>query len=222
MAFEKIFNWKDSEQPDPDNFNYAAGFLLAGGMSTRMGRNKALLVFEGETLAERALGKLRDICPEVAIAGGAPELSRFGRLIPDAWPGCGPLAGIVTALEQSACEWNLFLPVDMPFIPGEALRMMLQMGCGGEGLVVVPQVAERIHPLCGAYSKRVLPVLHAQLKAGRLKMKQAIEATKSFSYMQWDHKPEWFLNVNTPQEFSALSRPLGWSERIRRALSKLR
>jgi molybdopterin-guanine dinucleotide biosynthesis protein A len=219
--WEKIYDWKASDQPDPDSFQYAAGFLLAGGASTRMGQNKALLVFEGETLAERALRKLREICPEVAIAGGSPELDRFGRLIPDAFPGCGPLGGIVTALQQSASDWNLFLPVDMPFIPGEALRMMLQMGSCGEGLVAVPQVAGRIHPLCGAYSRRTLPVLQAQLKAGRLKMKQAIEATGSFCYMQWDHKPEWFLNVNTPQEFAALSRPVSWIEKIRRAVGKL-
>ena len=222
MAFEKIFDWKSSDQPDPEAFQYAAGFLLAGGKSTRMGRDKALLTYEGETLAERALRKLRAVCPEVAISGGSPELSRFGRVIPDAWPGSGPLGGIVTALEQSAHEWNLFLPVDMPFLPEEALRTMLLMGSGGGGLVTVPQVENRIHPLCGVYSKLTLPVLRAELEAGRLKMMHAIEATRSFCYMKWDHKPEWFLNVNTPKDLDVLNRPVSWSKRVRRILSKLK
>jgi molybdopterin-guanine dinucleotide biosynthesis protein A len=222
VAWEKIFDWKKSDQPDPEDFQYAAGFLLAGGKSTRMGRDKALLEYEGETLAERALRTLREVCPEVAIAGGAQELSRFGCIIPDAWPGCGPLGGVVTALQQSAHEWNLFLPVDMPFLPDEALRMMLLMGSGGGGLVTVPQVEDRIYPLCGAFSKLALPVLREELEAGRLKMKDAIEATQSFCYMRWDHKAEWFSNVNTPEEFDALNRSVSWSESIRRVLSKLK
>jgi molybdenum cofactor guanylyltransferase len=222
VAWEKIFDWKSSVQPDPEVFQFAAGFLLAGGKSTRMGQDKALLQYEGETLAERGLRKLREICPEVAIAGGSPELSRFGRVIPDASPGCGPLGGIVTALEQSAYEWNVFLPVDMPLLPEEALRMMLQMGSGGEGLVTVPQVGDRIHTLCGAYSRLALPALRAEMNAGRLKMKQAIEGTGSFCYMNWDHKAEWFLNINTPEDFDALPRRAGWAEQVRRVLSKLK
>ncbi len=93
------------------------GFVLAGGRSTRMGRDKALLELEGETLVARGLRTLGEVCAEVAIAGGAEELRRFGRVIPDGLPGCGPLGGIVAALEQTLFEWNLFLAVDVPFVP---------------------------------------------------------------------------------------------------------
>jgi molybdopterin-guanine dinucleotide biosynthesis protein A len=102
-----------------------AGYVLAGGRSTRMGRDKALLILDGETLVQRALRTLAEVCDEVAIAGGAPHLAQFGRLIPDPIPDSGPLAGIVAALEQSTHEWNLFLAVDVPFVPREAWLQIL-------------------------------------------------------------------------------------------------
>jgi molybdopterin-guanine dinucleotide biosynthesis protein A len=175
-----------------------AGFVLAGGKSSRMGQDKALLMFDGETLVERGLRKLGEICGDVAIAGGAAELSRFARLIPDAWPGCGPLGGIVAALEQSAYEWNLFLPVDMPFVPVEALRSLP----GGWASIYVPRVAGVVHPLCGAYSRAALPVLRAELEAARCRMTDAIEATLSFGYVE-NFDPAWLANVNTPEDLAA-------------------
>jgi len=202
MVREKILDWKALNQPDPNVFQYAAGFLLAGGRSLRMGRDKALLELEGETLLERGLRKLREVCPEVAIAGGSAELNRFGRVVPDALPGCGPLGGIVTALEQSSHEWNLFLAVDMPSVPVEALRTLL-FSAGGRSLVAVAQVEGKVHPLCGVYARSALPVLRAELEAGRYKVKDAIRATGQFSHVQF-HDARWFRNLNTPEEFAGV------------------
>ena len=164
-----------------------------------MGRDKALLGLDGETLAERGLRKLREFCSEVAIAGGAAELSRFARVIPDARPGCGPLGGIVAALEQSSHEWNVFLAVDMPFVPVAKLRVL----AGGWASLYVPRVAGVVHPLCGAYSRKALPVLRAELEAGRYRMTDAIVATGSVGYVE-NFDPAWLANVNTPEEFAAV------------------
>ena len=103
----------------------AAGFLLCGGQSSRMGTDKALLLLDGEPLVQRGLRTLDEVCREVAIAGGAQELSRFGRVIPDEVRGCGPLGGVVSALEQSLSEWNVFMSVDSPFVPASALFRLL-------------------------------------------------------------------------------------------------
>jgi len=179
----------------------AEGFLLAGGQSSRMGRDKALLTLDGETLAARGLRKLRCVCAEVAIAGGAGELSRFGRVIADQRQGCGPLAGIVSALEQSEFEWNLFLAVDMAFVPVEALRALLA-GVTPPQAVVVATVEGQVHPLCGIYSRRALPALRGELEAGRLKVKDAILATGAVGYAQF-REERWFRNLNTPEDFCA-------------------
>jgi len=163
-------------------------------------RDKALLELGGETLVERGLLKLREVCPEVAIAGGAPELGPFGRVIADTRPGCGPLAGIVAALEQSEFEWNLFLAVDMAFVPARALHALLS-AVGGPELVVVAQAEGQVHPLCGVYSRGALGALRTELEAGRLKVKDAIAATGAYSYLPFDEE-KWFRNLNTPEDFS--------------------
>ena len=178
-----------------------AGFLLAGGKSSRMGRDKALLQLGGRTLVESGLEKLNAVCAEVAIAGGAADLRRYGRLIEDTQAECGPLAGIVAALEQSEFEWNLFLPVDAPFVPVDVLKSLL-LAAGGDEIGVMAEADDHLQPLIAVYSRRALPVLRQQLAAGRWKVTQAVAAAGSVLRVHFD-RPEWFRNVNTPQEFVA-------------------
>ncbi|GGA65945.1 molybdenum cofactor guanylyltransferase [Edaphobacter acidisoli] len=179
----------------------AAGFVLAGGRSTRMGQDKAILQLGGLTLVERCLGKLRTVCDEVAIAGGKPELERYGRVIPDEAPGCGPLGGIVAALEQSAHEWNLFLPVDAPFVPDKCLRELLQVAAVGDWAAVIARADGRLQPLCGVYSRTMLPALRRELAEGRWKVAPALELAGRVHVMDFANV-KWFANLNTPAEFA--------------------
>lgn len=166
-----------------------------------MGRDKALLVMEGETLVERAIRKLREVCAEVAIAGGSEALTRFGRVVPDAEMGCGPLGGMVAALAESRCEWNVFLPVDVPFVPVSCLRELVSAAAESE-LGAMARVEGQVQPLCGVYSKAMLPVLRQELAEGRWKVAQAIAAAGPVGMVDFEDV-EWFRNVNTPEEFVA-------------------
>lgn len=179
----------------------AAGFVLAGGRSTRMGQDKALLQLGGVTLVERCLGKLRAVCDEVAITGGQPGLERYGRVIPDEAPGCGPLGGIVAALEQSAHEWNLFLPVDAPFVPEECLEALLQAAGQGGSVAAIARADGRLQPLCGVYSRTMLPVLRRELAEGRWKVAPALELAGRVHVSDFANT-QWFANLNTPAEFA--------------------
>jgi molybdopterin-guanine dinucleotide biosynthesis protein A len=183
----------------------AAGFVLAGGRSSRMGTDKALLRMEGETLAERAVRKLHAVCAEVAIAGGSAELARFAPVIMDGEPGRGPLAGIIAALAQSRFEWNLFLAVDVPFIPVEALRQLLAQ-TNDEVVSVMAEVDGQKHPLCAAYARRALPTLRHELARGNGKVTTAIAAAGPVHYVAFEQEG-WFRNLNTPEEFAAAGPP---------------
>jgi molybdenum cofactor guanylyltransferase len=183
------------------NIVHAAGFVLAGGRSSRMGQEKALLMLGGEPLVKRGIRKLNEICAEVAIAGGTEELMRFGRVIPDKSPGCGPLGGIVSALEQSSFEWNLFLPVDAPFLPVSALKALLAMAGGSANVCVMARVEGLMQPLCAVYSRRALGALQEELAAGRWKVTSAIEAAGPVEFMDFENA-RWFANLNTPEEFA--------------------
>ena len=97
------------------------GYVLAGGRSSRMGRDKALLELAGKPLIEHAVTKLRRVCAEVHILAGAEGehagLARYAPLVHDLHPGCGPISGIEAALTHTTHDWNLILAVDVPFLP---------------------------------------------------------------------------------------------------------
>jgi len=94
-----------------------SGYVLAGGKSSRMGQDKALLELAGKPLVLRAVEKLRLVCCEVSILGNREELEAYAPLVRDLHEGCGPLGGIEAALAHSTKAWNLFMAVDMPFLP---------------------------------------------------------------------------------------------------------
>jgi molybdopterin-guanine dinucleotide biosynthesis protein A len=175
-----------------------------------MGQDKALLMLGGEPLVKRAMRKLGEICADVAIAGGADELRSFGRVISDKCLGCGPLGGIVSSLEQSSYEWNLFLSVDAPFVPVSAFKTMLAMTSGFEGVCVMPQAAGVKQPLCAVYSRRAVAVLQQELADGRWKVTQAIASAGEVKIVEFEDAG-WFANLNTPEEFAAAERNLNMS-----------
>jgi molybdenum cofactor guanylyltransferase len=183
------------------------GYLLAGGKSLRMGRDKALLALGGEPLVSRGLRKLGVVCAEVAIAGGTEELARFGRVILDKRVGCGPLGGIISALKESSFAWNLFLPVDAPFLPVPALRELLAEVEGFAGVCVMARTQGLVQPLCGVYSRTALEVLEQELAAGRWKVTKAIEAAGPVKFVDFEDVG-WFANLNTPEEFAEAEKHL--------------
>jgi molybdenum cofactor guanylyltransferase len=183
----------------------ATGFLLCGGRSSRMGTDKALLLLNGEPLVQRGLRTLREVCTEVAIAGAAQDLRRFGRVIPDEVADCGPLGGIVSAMVQSSSEWNLFLSVDSPFVPVAALIRLLSMAGDSASIGVMARTAGVLQPLCAVYSRKALPILREELAAGRWKVTQAIATAGQYKIVDFEEE-SWFRNLNTPEEFAEAER----------------
>ncbi len=99
-----------------------SAYILAGGKSSRMGADKALLHLAGKPLIAHAVAKLRSITPHVHILSSNPTLAAFAPLVPDLHPNTGPIGGIEAALTHSSFDWNLIYPVDVPFIPTEFLH----------------------------------------------------------------------------------------------------
>ena len=98
------------------------GFVLAGGKSSRMGRDKALLPFRGRPMVEIAVEKLRAFCSAVSVVGNRDDLSTFAPIVHEARVDCGPVAGIEAGLRACAQPWALFIPIDVPLVPGRLLQ----------------------------------------------------------------------------------------------------
>ncbi len=146
------------------------GAVLAGGRSTRLGRDKALLTLDGEPLLARAVRLLREVCDTVLVIG-PPERAAVVPGVPvhpDERPGCGPLGGIATALRAMSGDRLLAVATDMPFLRPALLRYLLSASIGYD--VTVPKVEGRTHQLCAVYSRACLPLIDAQLARGDYKI----------------------------------------------------
>ena len=182
----------------------AAGFVLAGGKSSRMGRDKALLMLNGEPLIAHALRSLGAVCAEVAIAGATSDLAPYGRVIRDLTPGSGPLSGVVSALNQTMYDWNLFLAVDVPAVPATVWQQILAVAATGASPTVMASSGGFVHPLCAAFHRSTLQHLSREHEAGRYKLKLAAAAAGPVTYVTF-LQHDWFRNINTPEEFAEIS-----------------
>ena len=178
----------------------SAGFVLVGGDSSRMGRDKALLPLKSGLLIDEVAGKVADACGTVALIGEPERYRHLGiDCLADLRPRMGPLAGIETALESGRGELNLIVACDMPGLDTDWLRRLLRKARESQALCVAS--AERggiVHPLCAVYRANCLPLVRKALNAGQLRvldvLRQLGVATLEISAMS---------NINTPQQWAA-------------------
>jgi molybdenum cofactor guanylyltransferase len=201
----------------------ASGFVLAGGQSSRMGRDKALLPFAGRLLIAQALSILREAGVSAAIAGAQPSarasLKSFATVVDDAEPGLGPLAGICTALASTSARRAVFLAVDQPIMPPSLLVYLLHHACIAGHAITVPSIAGFAQTLPAVIDRVALPALRCALKAGdggcfaayqsaAASLGQPIVAVAVELLVQSGQVAHpfclpplrWFLNLNTPAD----------------------
>jgi molybdopterin-guanine dinucleotide biosynthesis protein A len=202
-----------------ENGHDAAGFVLAGGQSSRMGEDKALIRLANEPLVARALGILREAGLDASIAGARSSLDAFAPVVQDSHPDRGPLAGICAALASTSARYAVFLPVDLPLLPASLVRFLLHHARVVGGAVTVPSVSGFAQTFPAVVDRSTLPALETALKEGHggcfSAFKDAAAQTGGrFSVPavemlvqsgQVNHPKDlpavfWFKNVNTPED----------------------
>ncbi|MFN7925522.1 MAG: molybdenum cofactor guanylyltransferase [Bryobacteraceae bacterium] len=177
-----------------------AGFVLAGGRSSRMGRDKALLDAGGRTLLERVAAAVREAAGSVTVIAPPERYRHLGLpIIADARPGEGPLAGIEAALDASEAEWNLIVACDMPNLEPEVLGRLLEFACASAADCVAGLSERGPEPLLAAYHRRALPAVRAALDAGERRVTSALDALQVVYFEIDNHAIT--ANVNTPAEW---------------------
>ncbi len=196
----------------------AVGFVLAGGRSSRMGTDKALVQLGGQPLVVHALEILRAASLTASLAGGSVALAEFAPLIQDSQPGLGPLAGICTALASTSARLAVFLPIDLPLLPASLISHLLANACNTGSPVTVPSVNGFAQTFPVILDRKLLPELESELQAGRLGCYAALQTAASNLGSQISVVPveqlvqcsqmvhpqslpatRWFLNVNSPE-----------------------
>ncbi len=178
------------------------GFVLVGGRSSRMGRDKALLPYRGRALVESVASTVADAAG-AAVLVGTPEIyGGYGySAIPDLYPGEGPLGGILTALAHSRSDWNLVVACDMPGLNGDVLRRLfasVEDAVPGAVLPVGP--SGRAEPLCALYHISARVALERAFERGIRKVVDALETVPIHRIAVPDAAV--FDNVNTPEDWA--------------------
>ena len=224
----------------------AVGFILAGGESIRMGRDKAQLAFRGRPLIEHALDLLAQAGLPAAIAGAPPSAPRsletFAPVVEDASPGLGPLSGICAALAATGARYAVFLPIDLPLLPPSLLVFLLRYARITGAAVAIASVSGFAQTFPAVIDRTALSALQSELNAGRHGCFAAFQAASraldqplcsvavellAQCGQAWDLQGRppvhWFLNLNTPADLAraeALERQLEAVPQLHRIVQK--
>jgi molybdenum cofactor guanylyltransferase len=214
--------------------NEITGFILAGGQSRRMGRDKASLPWRDGTFLDHAIARMNQVTAEVFVSGAINEAK--APTLPDSIPGRGPLGGLHAALAHSKTNWILVMAVDMPLVTPDLLQFIAER-CDKASLAVVPSLnpsdtshpsdaSSVLQPLCAAYHRRLRPAVEQALVGDDLSIHRLLERvstgmmsaeTKALRVIEEKEllaagfPAQMLLNVNTPEDLKrarALARTL--------------
>ncbi|MBT2687348.1 molybdenum cofactor guanylyltransferase [Bacillus sp. ISL-47] len=184
------------------------GIILAGGHSSRMGENKALLKIGGKTVIERIANQLASISSDMIVVANNHEEYQFLGLpmVSDQWNEKGPLAGIHAGLTASGTQKNLIVACDMPFISAELGKILLKELESQQA--AVPEIESRLHPLFAAYRKETKEAAEQALRDNRLRIREflhkinaSIMKDKELKRMGFLSEEAHFFNMNSPDEY---------------------
>ena len=200
------------------------GFVLAGGKSSRMGRDKALLEFHGRPLIEIAVEKLKGLCAEVSIAGNRDDLRLFAPVVHETRLNTGPAAGVEAGLRSARHPWVLFIPVDVPMVPVELLQLWVREALRVKMSVSYLGILGKQPPFCLLQRERQA-AFSRLLDEGERRLEVLLNRTaEADGYASWmyderdlyghpDYRgpdeatlARWFANVNTPEDFAEAER----------------
>ncbi|WP_338471094.1 molybdenum cofactor guanylyltransferase [Niallia sp. XMNu-256] len=184
------------------------GIILAGGKSSRMGTNKALLTIEGKTVIERIVESLEQMVDHIIIVTNHFSDYEFLQLpmVEDKQKDMGPLAGIEAGLSASNTEKNLIVACDMPFISIDLGKYLLTLLDHYQA--AVPEIDGQLHPLFAAYRKQIVPRVAQSLSEKQLRIRQLLHTihvkiviNEELTAQGISTEHIYFFNMNHPNEY---------------------
>ncbi len=181
------------------------GAILAGGKSSRMGRDKALLDLDGAPFIEHITNTLKTVFERVIIISDHAKQYEFLKLpiYKDRYKDCGPLAGIQTALTEADSNAVFISSCDIPFLSPTFIHYVIARERHNDVTLVLG--GNSLEPLCGLYKKSCLPVIEKQLQQGRYSVRACLKKlhTRILSQpldTQHNHVHP-LMNINIPRDY---------------------
>ncbi|HBQ93848.1 MAG: molybdenum cofactor guanylyltransferase [Firmicutes bacterium] len=175
------------------------GLILAGGRSSRMGKDKSRMVLQdGITLIERAEKVLKRVVNGSLWISRSWDYHSAGPYdLCDDEPYSGPLSGIERAMRVSQADYLAVMAVDLPSLPLDFYSWLLSE-LPPQVDALLPRSNEHSQPLAGFWALALLPDLHRYRREGGRKVDQFLASHR----VKWIHVPnDWLTNINTPDDW---------------------
>lgn len=179
----------------------AAAIILAGGKSSRMGRDKSLLPANNLPLIGKIVSQLEDYFQEIIIGANDIEKYRFLHLpvIPDLVEGRGPLMGIYSTLLSSKHEINFVVACDIPDLNMKYVKELIRQAKDHQ--IVIPTWSDgNFEPLFAVYRKSVLDNVKKMLDMGQRQIRLLFELV-DVKYLPLPDEGKWYRNLNTMEDY---------------------
>ena len=182
-----------------------SGYILMGGRSRRLGRDKATIAVDGMPLWRRTSWIARgEVGSRPALIADHlnPESHQGFELLRDAKPGKGPLGGLVAALRHCSTEWALVLAVDLPLLEPLDVRRLLSTRRANFDVITL-SVDGRMEPLAALYRKASLPLWENRLAQNELSLHEGIEELR-WKVVRLPRKSRALFNLNVPEDWEKM------------------
>jgi len=173
--------------------------IFAGGKSSRMGEDKALLPFaDYPTLTEFQQDKLSALFDKVYLSAKENKFDFDCMVIEDNYTENSPLVGLISVFETLKAEEIFILSVDAPFVNKETIEKILKHN-ESKFDVIVAQSPSGVQPLCGLYKRSLLPLAYTQLEKGNHRLSDLLRLANTL-FVEFDEDGP-FTNLNHPGEY---------------------
>jgi molybdopterin-guanine dinucleotide biosynthesis protein A len=183
------------------------GIILAGGRSSRMGRDKSQLPWEKTDLLNTIIEKVGVACDDIVVVSNQPRdlVRKDVRVVADIFSGTGPMVGIHAGLTYARCPYAFVTACDMPYIVPQAIQFLHNEALAGWD-IVVPTNGSHYEPMACCYGKTCLPVIETVLNQGSRCILDIfplvrLKTIPEEQFIQFDADLKMFMNINTMEEY---------------------
>lgn len=180
-----------------------SAIILAGGKSSRLGRDKCDVIFEGQTFLNRQIRKVENLgISDIYISGYQGNVCDK-KIIEDNYH-LGPMSGIYTCIDKIKNEKALVLSVDVPLVPENELARLIEFAETRDELITVLSHNDKIEPLIAVYDRRVMPTVTKIIQeAGNYSMKNLMN-TVGYARYESEENDKYFININYEKDLQEL------------------
>lgn len=195
--------------------------ILAGGVSRRMGQDKAFIRIEGVRLLDYVYGKCQELFKEVIIVTNQPQQFTDYQtpVVVDEIPRTGSLIGLYTGLKRASNDYSFCVACDMPFLKPELIAYLIDKRHHND--VVIPKTKAGFEPLHALYSKRCTETMKQHIESDDLKISNVLAECRVYycreeEIRKIDPALTSFINANTKKELFKIQQMLKgaqWAEK---------